>query len=191
MSTFRAVVDINWSHGTGAPGANVFHGRTTGTLGSADEEDALLLDLKAFYTAMAAFATSDTRFSFSGEIMGLGDDAGDSRVIDPWTVQGGGGSPALSTALQVAVSWRTGSGGRSGRGRTFFGPLSALAGTADGLPTAVVVGDLQTAATNLIEAGAGRLDGAWGVYSPQDNVIRDFTGASVKRQFAVLKSRRD
>nr|CRY97286.1 hypothetical protein [uncultured prokaryote] len=190
MATFRLAVDINWTHGSGSPGANVWHGRTTSGL-DGSEIGGLVDDLEAFYTSIASLYTSDTVLSFSGEVAGVGDDADDSLVVPGWTVTGSGSPNALSTALQLCISWRTGSGGRSGRGRTFIGPFNASTADANGLPLASKTASLNAAAAALVAAGGARGNGSFGVYSPTDNVIRDFVSGAAANKFAILRSRRD
>jgi hypothetical protein len=96
-----------------------------------------------------------------------------------------------STLLAVCISWRTSAASRSGRGRTFIGPLNKTAAEIDGSPTAGVLSSLRNAADDLV-AAVGNADGTGlGVYSVKQGVLRDFTGATVADRFAYLSSRRD
>lgn len=191
MATFRIAVDIAWAYGSGSPGANVWHGRTTGTMGPGGEVEGLIADLEAFYNDIRQDFTNGVTFTFGGEVTGLDDDAGDSFIMEGWTTTGLQPGAALPTSVQMVAGWRTGSGGRSGRGRTFLGPLAESASTAGGLPAPATVGRIATAGADLIAAGSTRGNGSWGVYSPTQNVIRDFTGCNVRNSFGTLRSRRD
>lgn len=101
---------------------------------------------------------------------------------------GGGTAPLL---LAVVVGWRTTSATRSGRGRTFVGPLALGAMQSDGTPGPAAIGGIRDAATGLVNASTGANGWAVGVYSQKQNLLRDITGNSVKDRFSYLSSRRD
>jgi hypothetical protein len=50
---------------------------------------------------------------------------------------------------------------------------------------------IAAAGMDLISSFDESFDGALGVWSPTDEVLRDFTGCQVRNKFAVLRSRRD
>lgn len=187
----RFPVQVSWGYGTGSPGVNTWHFRTTGDFPSDTEAEGLSDIVQAFYNAIQSLAHVSVTWRFDGEIQGLGTDTGSTQVIDAWSVQGDTPGEVLPTANQLVVGWRASTGGRRGRGRTFIGPLHADTLDADSLPTQSAVDLLQNAATNVVNASTGFTNGAVGVYSRTDDLVRDVVSATVRREFAVLRSRRD
>ena len=190
MSIVRVPVRIEYAQ-AGGPGYNVWHFRTAdddpGTWQLGDALDAL----EAFYTSLRALYPTTTRI-YIGEGM-VKDPLGspeyvddDSRVLTGSTVGG-----VNSTLLAIVVSWRTTSATRSGRGRTFLGPLSANTNQGDGTPLDANVTGVRTAAQTLVNASTG--PGGWsvGVLSTKQGVFRDITGSTVRDRFSFLSSRRD
>lgn len=192
MVIARVPIGINWSYGTGSPGANIWHARWDGDLDGSPQLAGLLDDLQTFYDDISGLFTPAVTIHFDGEVTGLGGDTGETASYDPWTITGSAGSGSgLPTSNQIVVGWKTGSGGRSGRGRTFLGPLETGVSGADSLPVPGAITAVQDAADLLISEGLDAGNGSWGVFSRQDNVVRDFTSATVRREFGVLRSRRD
>lgn len=191
MAVYAVPIRITWNYGTGSPGANVWHGRSTSEWPPEADGQSMIDALEQFYTDCAGFYPEGVEVAFDGVITGVGLDAGDSAQFPPWTVAGTATGNKESTALQLVVSWGTNSGGRSGRGRTFIGPLSAGIAGADGTPTQGAVDLLQDAAQDLIDASDSFANGAIGVWSPKDQVVRDFVTSAVRRKYGVLRSRRD
>lgn len=191
MALMTHPVQIAWSYGTGSPGANVWHLRSTGSaIGGADAQSMSDI-IKAFYQDIAGYFPTGVTIDFLGTVTGLGDDLGDSATLTPWQVVGTGGTGRLSSALQLVVSWKSNTGGRKGRGRTFIGPLNSGLADGSGVPTSAGATDLQAAAEDLIEASDSFANGAIVVYSKVDGLARDVTQATVARKFGVLRSRRD
>jgi hypothetical protein len=104
---------------------------------------------------------------------------------------------AAPPALAIVVGWKTSSGTRRGRGRTFLGPVRSGTIQSDGTVSTTILGDLNAAATTLVNASL--VDNGWavGVYGqenagdPGGHVLRDFQGHKIRDVFAVLRSRRD
>lgn len=99
-----------------------------------------------------------------------------------------GNAPVL---LAACVGWRTSSATRSGRGRTFFGPLSPAVLESNGTPTTNFVGDMNTAVNAFVASSQEQNEWAFGVLSTKTGVFRDVTGHSLKDRWAYLSSRRD
>jgi hypothetical protein len=113
----------------------------------------------------------------------------------------------LPPALQVCISWSTTLAARRARGRTFVGPLNTLTQQTDGTPTPTHVAAIQAAADGIAtrnQALNGWAVAIWGLQDKQNwplpagtqpedlpHVARDITGAKIRDQFAVLRSRRD
>lgn len=190
MPTVRIPIDLTWVGSTGSPGVNVFHGRIiTGGI-SSDLQD-LTDALQDFYQAIAPVIPNQVTVRWAGEAAGVGDDAGTDFTSPAWTVPGtssGGYAPPAATML---VQWRTGSGGRSGRGRSFISPVTNAIVESNGTPDETARGIVQDAVDDLIGASSGFGDGALGVYSRTEDVFRDFTSGTVPNYFASLRSRRD
>lgn len=191
MATFSYAVQLTWTTASGSPGNNVFHGRTGGVGFQEDEVAGLSVYLNEFYEAIGGLFPSFVTITAPEYANGVGDDTGDQVPVEAWEVQGSGGAGFLPPANCMLVDWRTGTGGRRGRGRTFVGPLQSTVGQANGTPTEIHRGILEDAASDLIAASSGSLDGAWGVYSRVENVFRDWQSSSVPNLFGVLRSRRD
>jgi hypothetical protein len=191
MPTVRIPISLSWGGGvSGAPGANVWHGRILTGSEQADLDE-IVGAVENFYTACADLYTADLTISFLGEASGVGDDAGSLYTSDPWTVTGTDGLDHLAPVLQMLVNWRTPTGGRQGRGRTYIGPLSTGVHQDNGTPQEAARSLLQDAADALIEESDSFANGALGVYSRVGDTFRDFVSAAVPNEFAILTSRRD
>lgn len=191
MPTMRVPIDLTWTTASGSPGVNVFHARTTSGDASNFELEELTEALEAFYTQITECFPGAVTIRWGGEASGVGDDEGNTYTSPSWTVNGSGGIGWLPPANALIVNWRANTGGRRGRGRTFIGPLVGATNEQNGTPDETIRAELQGAATTLISASEGVLNGALGVYSRVDNVFRDFASADVPNKFAVLRSRRD
>lgn len=178
--------------GDGGPGYNVWHVRMV----SDDPADAgdlgFALDaLETFYSDIRSLYPNSTRIQI-GEGM-IKDPLGSPEYVadDFRELVGTGGTTSASQLLALVVAWRTTSATRSGRGRTFIGPLGGTITEADGTPNNTQLAGLRTAANALVSASGGTNFWAFGVLSTKQGLLRDFTGSSVKDQFAYLSSRRD
>lgn len=192
MSIIRVPVTVT-SPQAGGPFMNILHFRVDGV----DEEEAdnlgeALTALEDFYTAMVALYPAQSVIRF-GEGM-IRDPLGSPTYVtdDPKVINVGSTSQVVvSTLLAVVVGWRTTSASRSGRGRTFIGPLNSDATQGDGTPLNGAVSTI-TAAAQALAADSQTANGwALGVLSTKQGLLRDVTGASVKDRWAFLSSRRD
>lgn len=191
MALFKLPVTVTYAQ-NGGPGANVWHLRVNTTPPiPAGDVDSISTWVKTFYTSLASLYLTTTKISFDGTFTTVDDPSPSTVAGTPWTVTGTGASGSMPTSQAIVVGWRTSLATRSGHGRTFLGPLWVNALDPDGTPKDTVLATVRAAAATLISSSSGAGNGALGVYSPKDHVLRDFTGAVVHDTFAVLRSRRD
>jgi len=191
MSTYRIPIDLDWSGASGSPGVNVWHGRDATGSGGGDSLDSLADILQTFYEALAALYPTTCTIRFAGIASGVGPDQGDFYSADSWSVAGTGTGGYAPPAATMLVSWRALTGGRSGRGRTFLSPMTAGLIEDNGTPDETARGVVQAAIDELIEGVDTAGNGALGIYSRVDEVIRDFVSGTCPNYFASLRSRRD
>ena len=104
---------------------------------------------------------------------------------------GSGDADPAPVLLSACVSWRTDVATRSGRGRSFLGPVSRRWLQTDGTIHASLLSMITGAANELVDASLGTADWAVGVYSGKDSMIRDITGFRLRDRWAYMSSRRD
>jgi hypothetical protein len=175
----------------GGPGANILHVRTTDSNQETWELPSALNALATFYQEIAENYPSGTTITI-----------GEGMVVDPTTapayvdddvkiINGSGGAPPAPALLSLCVSWRTSSATRSGRGRTFLGPIHKDALDSTGTVEVSVLNRTRAAVNGLV-ADSQTLNGwSLGVLSTKQGVLRDVTGGTVRDRFAYLSSRRD
>jgi hypothetical protein len=203
MTIFRCPINITFP-GAGSPGANIWHFRTIGAIGAAENSQAAAMTLliKNFYFALSALYPTGTTIS-----IGTVTEVGTAREITPgMTTVTGGGTGSAMQALAAVVTWKTTIAARRGRGRTFVGPLSTGVVQSDGTITDANLSTIRSAATSLVSASLADGNGAIGVYGYKDaklpgkanlrnpadeKLFRDVTGSQVRDLFGVLRSRRD
>lgn len=201
MAIFRVPFNIAFL-GAGSPGANIWHIRTA-TLtqsGELNEANALIGYIRSFYTTAATYLPTTCTVS-----LGTVTEEETQREISPTFANVAGlGSGAMMQALAIVVTWKTTIAARRGRGRTFVGPLATVVVQSDGTIVDSVRTSILGAANALVTSSLAYGNGAVGVYGyasaksqgvPRDpndpRVFRDFTGATVRDLFGVLRSRRD
>lgn len=191
MPTLRMVVEHTYPI-AGGPGINVWHYRTAtpGNPEDAEIPNAATI-LQAFYSDIASLFTTSSTLSLREQVIDV--DSGEVYAAEPWSVVGtrAVGDGWVPPANAIVLNWRTSNVSRSGRGRSFFGPLSRNVLETNGTPALFALTALATAANALIDDQQSVGNGAFGVYSPTQGVIRDFVSAYSRDQFAVLRSRRD
>lgn len=187
----RMPVDITWPYGGGSPGASIFHLRAADTDPSQATLGSLIEIVREFYAAMDDLYVGSVRIRFAGLLTGVGPDRGTAVEADPWEVAGTANVGPLPPSNQIVVGWKTASATRSGRGRTFVGPLQYAVVDDAGSPAAPVLSVVRDAAAALVTAQATFTEGGIGVWSTKQSLFRDFTGSTVRDTFAVLRSRRD
>lgn len=189
MAIVRVPVRIEYPM-PGGPGFNVWH-LSTQPGGQAGDLGEALDALEAFYTKVRALIMPGTNIII-GEGM-INDPLGDPTYVndDSRTVTGGGTIAGVPAMVALVVGWRTASATRSGRGRTFLGPISQAALQTDGTPSTLRLGEVRSAAEELVADSQSANGWAIGVLSAKQGVWRETTGVSVRDRWAVLTSRRD
>lgn len=194
MPLFTFPVQLTYNS-SGSPGVNTWHARLTGE--NFDDQasmNSIIGWVHEFYETLSGFFPPSMDVDFLGTAKSIAEDPEFIGGLTPWHVDGDATSNVmLPPANQVCINWLTASAGRSGRGRTFIGPIAvgALDTAGDGTPFADTLDQLVDAGLALIDHSLGFTNGAVGVWSPTDQVLRDFTGCRVLKKFAILSSRRD
>lgn len=188
MGTFRAVVKIA-DPILGGTGVNVFHGH----LADDDPDDLgpLMVSVHSAYEDSALLFPSTTEITWDGTATTLGSSPMLLEALDDaWSTAGTGGTHPAPPANCLVVGFSTALRTRSGRGRTFLGPLDRDQVQDNGTPYEatrdIVAGTWQ----DVIDSQTGNPN-YLGVWSPTDEVLRQWTSAKVANRFAVLRSRRD
>lgn len=193
MGVYRFRVQYTYPGG-GGPGYSLFHFRTTVDGGTELDADltAARDALSAFFGAIRSLWPSTMTVS------------GDTSWVNVVTQEEAGRTSAFSypgtstatnylpIATALVLSHYTSSRTRSGRGRTFIGPLAGSVADSAGAPTLAARTTLVTEATaRLLTPFTGAGDGAFVVWSPTQQLARDVTQFRTGPKFAVLRSRRD
>jgi hypothetical protein len=189
MAIFRVPARITYT-AQGGPGVNVFHistqpGGQPGDLGEA------LDALEAFYRGMVEVFAPGTSITIGEGI--IRDPLGTPEYVDDdsRTIATGGGGGSAPPLLAVVCGWRTTSATRSGRGRTFIGPVARDTLQQDGTVNGDQLTAIRLAATGLVDDSQSANGWALGVLSVQQGVFRDVTGVTVRDRLSFLTSRRD
>jgi hypothetical protein len=184
---YRYAVQINYANG-GGPGFNIWHFRSTGT----NDVQGCINAIKDFYTPILShYQQSLTVVGPTEATAGIESGSPTFQAVTGFTATSTATGGAAAPVLQAVVGWRTTSATRSGRGRTFVGPFHPGAIQTDGTPSSTLVTNLNAAGQSVVDFNSGFGNGAIGVWSPTQNVLRDITGRRVRDIFAVLRSRRD
>ena len=188
MPTFKVPVRIVHP-GSGGDAFNIWHLRTVSD--DSDDFNNGMDALDAFYTKIKGIYPNGTQV-----IVGEGvirDPYGSPTYTNyvPTEITGTGQTAQAPQLLAVVVSWYTQSATRSGRGRTFLGPLELQALEADGTVASAWLSEIRQAADDLVNDSQTYNAWAFGVYSHKDGVLRDFVSYNVRDRFSYLRSRRD
>lgn len=174
------------------PGVNTWHVRLDTDNPNAGDMVGLAGHLATFYVDMVSAVLADgAAYTYDGLLTAVGDNPETFDTGNSWAAGNAGSSATLPGANCIAVTWRTAVASRHGKGRSFMGPIKAAVADTNGTVTTSPLTAARAAATALASSNAGIPDGAWGVYSREQNIIRDITSATIKDKFAVLRSRRD
>lgn len=188
MATWRAVVTLNHA-ALGGTGTNTWHLRTA--ISDVGQANVIMGLVEDFYTGINGYFPDSASINWDGELVGVGANEGDFLEVADWTVVGGTAGGVLPPSQSIVVGWRTETGGRSGKGRTFLGPMHNNTLEANGTPDPTCLGNIRDAAADLVSASLADGNGALGVWSRQDSLLRDFTSSAVRDSFGSLRSRRD
>lgn len=191
MSVYRGVVTVQ-SPSLGGIGTNTWHVRTDSIDDAGDDTLQALGDhLETFYTAIQVYFAGLSNVSFDGVWSQV--DSGGETVIqrDGWDIASTTGGTPLPPQDCYVVGWRSATGKRKGRGRTFLGPLSKVTLQDNGTPDETFRTAVASAANDLVTYSRGLANGAYVVWSHQEKVGRDFIGHSERNVFGTLRSRRD
>ena len=192
MAVFRTTARITHSS-IGGVGVNTWHLRTADEdINTESDLETLIGYIEDFYTGLGVntFA-DDTTISMDGVCVQVGVEEPTVRDVTGWTLENVGAGAPLPPATAFCITWRSMVATRSGRGRTFINPLSTGILQDNGTPTESARDNFRAVTNALIEASDTFANGAIGVWSPTQNVLRDFVGATIPNEFAVLRSRRD
>lgn len=187
MPTASLAVGLEWNNAPGGPGVNVWHFRFQNGFGDAV---GCVNALSTFYESLKPLYANGVTIRFPDHAVevGGGHQEYSSSVQSFFGGTGGAGYAPLPTA--IVAGWRTATATRSGRGRTFIGPLASSVVGPDGTPTDSAIALLQASATKLVADSKAQTLAALGVYSPTTGLFRDFQSARVRDVFATLRSRR-
>ena len=188
IPTYRVNVNIQYPQ-TGGPGLNTWHFRHEDI--AALDLDGVLGVLQNFYIGIRSFYDGATTISCPDEIIEDPYGSPTYQSVTGWSVLGNGTGLNMPPSDQVVVTWRTASATRSGRGRTFIGPLVSGLLEDNGTIQAGSLQLIRDAAAALVSESLTDGNWAFGVYSRTDSLLRDFTASNVRDRFAVLRSRRD
>lgn len=199
MAILRVPIELTWN-GAGSPGVNVWHLRVTDLIG--DTQDAIDT-LHTFYSDLMTTGADHGQIYRNGTRANLG------AMVDLETDEGAHAAFPTITAVsppaaappanQIVVSWHSSVRARRGNGRTFLGPCSQSVVDDDGTIHTTALNNVKGFVDKFLSASlsdTGWAYGVWGLETkggPPDapHVLRDFVGAQVRDQFAVLRSRRD
>lgn len=178
----------------GGQGTNTWHFRTVGALEGLPDAQALTgatENLRLFYDNVKGLLSAGVVVSHDGIWRRVDDDSGDVHDSAGWSV-GASGNDSLPPQISLVIGWRTGSGDRSGKGRTFLGPIARSTLEVNGTPEETSRATAAAAAAALIESSDENTgNGAFCVWSKQESLARDFTTAAVRNVYGTLRSRRD
>lgn len=103
-----------------------------------------------FYDAVKAYFPNGQSFTIGSQLLNMETTPPTVLPIAPVSVSGTDFSGYCPPQCAVVVSWKTLSASRSGRGRSYIGPIGRAGETTNGTPTPAFATALQTAATALI-----------------------------------------
>lgn len=191
MALYRCTVRLTFPVGSGG-GTNTWHLRTgTGT----DEDQniaALMGKVRFFYEAVTPTLPNTWSAEWDGTALEIAT-AEPTLVTAPgggWEETGSATGGYGAAAGMGCVTWRTALAARSGRGRTFVGPLAATAVEQNGTLSSTALSLFRQAGQSIPDSAGSSVAGAVVVWSERLQQGRDIIGSSVTDQVAILRSRR-
>lgn len=191
VGSYTLPVSLTWLDGGGSPGQNTWHIRTATPVFDPTEGEEVSGFIRDFYTALQGIFPDDLNIQMFGDLTGILGNEGDMITVDSWGLGGTGGTHHLPNANCLLANFRGDTGGRSGRGKVFLGPIVSSTAKDDGTPTTAVLTTLNNAISDLVDSSDSFGSGAVGIFSRKENIIRDITSGAASSKFAVLRSRRD
>lgn len=190
MSVWRMIAEIHHP-AIGGVGTNTWHVRQDTDDGTLSEIQSHQDAIEAFYGGCTGVTAGGTSVTSSGEWIRVLPEPAVIQNADPFSVVTGTSADPLPPANCIVAGWGTVSPSRSGRGRTFIGPCAVGTLEGNGTVQAAALTAVRDAQDLIIAHNALAGDGAVGIYSREQLLIRDITSRTVHDQFAVLRSRRD
>ena len=141
--------DSGVSAGTG-PYFNIFHVNTIDT--TSTRVDLIRSKLGTFFTSSQPIYCTDTSQIIPTKVLRVDVDPPQYVASAQQSPTGTGGTSHAPAQICMVVSWRTATATRSGRGRTYLGPLSLGAVETTGALKTTSCATVSTAATTLIAA---------------------------------------
>lgn len=191
MGLFRTTVNLTFPGGSGG-GTNTWHLRTVSDDGTVSEISTLMALIEDFYAEVDTYLPTGYTAAWDGTALQIA--VPDPVLLagaTPWSVAGGDTGGTLANGAMVCVTWRTPLATKSGRGRTFVGPVGFSTAAGDGTLGGPIIAGFRAAAANLVTASSlASIAGAVVVWSETLQSARDITGSSVTDQYAFLSSRR-
>lgn len=193
MAVWEAVVVIHSDQMPG-PGTNTWHVEADPPPSDDAETNGALLDMETilaeFYAVLCNWTPGGASFVWNGEWRLMGG-AEQMHSTPGWLAGSNFVLTAMPPADCLAIKWRASTGGRSGRGKTFLGPLAKSTLQDNGTPEETFRTAMEGAADDLVAAGADAGPSRFCVWSVKDNIGRPITSREVPNKFASLRSRRD
>mgnify|MGYP001054204639 CR=1 FL=1 len=140
---------------------------------------AVLTQFKNFYDAVKAWFPNGQIFTIGAQVLDMETTPPTVLAVPPQTVTGTDFSGYCPPQCAVVVSWKTILASRSGRGRSYIGPVGRAGETTNGTPTPAFATALQTAANGLI-SGLTPVPAAKVLYNPATAAFAGVTSAVVR-----------
>jgi hypothetical protein len=178
------VCQLTGASGSG-PHYNIFH--INASSDATGSSAAAVSAIKDFYTTLKPYYRNVSTMSVGFKVIDRSTVPWTFLAVTPLAVVGGAGGP-FPPQLAAVITWRTASVGKSYRGRTFLGPMDAVA--TGGALWIAAFGAAMIAASNALVA-ASNAAATWKlvVYSPKHNTFAPVTSAASSQNMRTMRSR--
>jgi len=122
--------------------------------------NAALAVLKTFYDAMVPQIAGGADYSIGSAVYDYSTDPPTYVPATPLSSHPTGAQPLLPAQCCSLISWRSGTAGPTGRGRTYIGPLSAVAADSNGFLTSTATTAMNTAGGKITAYNSSASDGS-------------------------------